>query len=79
MKFHYYSETDSLYIDLSGKVSATSQEVAPGVVLDFDDKGQLVGIDIDRASKIVDLSRLDAEALPVASPSVTNLNNSRLL
>ena len=79
MKFHYYPGTDSLYIDLSEKVSATSQEVAPGVVLDFDDKGQLVGIDIDHASKIVDLSRLDAEALPVASLSVTNLNNSRLL
>jgi uncharacterized protein YuzE len=70
MKFHYYPDMDSLYIDLSEKVSATSQEVAPGVVLDFDDKGQLVG-DIDHASKTVDLSRLDAEALPVASLSVT--------
>lgn len=30
-------------------------EVSPGVVLDFDDKRQLVGIDIDQASKIVDL------------------------
>jgi uncharacterized protein YuzE len=71
MKFNYYPDTDSLYIDLSEKVSATSQEVAPGVVLDFDDKGQLIGIDIDQASKIVDLSRLDAKALPVASLSVT--------
>ena len=71
MKFHYYPDTDSLYIDLSEKASVTSQEVAPGVVLDFDDKGQLVGIDIDHASKTVDLSRLDAEALPVASLSVT--------
>ena len=40
-------------------------------MLDFDDKGQVVGIDIDHASKIVDLSRLEAEALPVASLSVT--------
>ena len=71
MKFNYYPDTDSLYIDLSEKVSATSLEVAPGVVLDFDDKGQLIGIDIDQASKIVDLSRLDAQALPVASLSVT--------
>lgn len=71
MKFHYYSNPDSLYIDLSEKVSVESQEVAPGVVLDFDDKGQVVGIDIDHASKIVDLSRIEAEALPVASLSVT--------
>jgi uncharacterized protein YuzE len=71
MKFQYYPDMDSLSIDLSEKVSATSQEVAPGVVLDFDDKGQLVGIDIQHASKTADLSRLDAEALPVASLSVT--------
>jgi len=70
MKFQYYSDTDSLYIDLSEKVSVESQEVAPGVVLDFDDKGQLVGIDIDRASKVVELSRLEAESLPVSSLSL---------
>ncbi len=64
MKLHYYPETDSLYIDLSEKVSAESREAAPGVVLDFDAAGHLVGIDIDHASQIVDLSRLEAEALP---------------
>ena len=71
MKFHYYPETDSLYIDLSEKVSTDSREVAPGVVLDFDAEGQLVGIDIDHASQIVDLSRLEAEALPIAKLSLT--------
>ena len=70
MKFRYYPETDSLYIDLSEKPSAESNEVAPGVLLDFDAAGNLVGIDIDRASKIVNLARLDAEELPVASLSV---------
>ena len=71
MKFHYYPDTDSLYIDLSHQVGADSREVAPGVVLDFDAKGHLVGIDIDHASQIVDLSRLEAEALPIASLSLT--------
>ena len=64
MKVQYYPETDSLYIDLSQKVSADSQEVAPGVVLDFDAEGHLVGIDIDHASQFVDLSQLEAESLP---------------
>lgn len=50
MKLHYYLETDSLYIDLSERTSVDSQEVAPGVVLDFDAEGRLVGIDIDWAS-----------------------------
>ena len=72
MKFHYYPETDSLYIDLSEKTSVDSHEVAPGVVLDFDAEGNLVGIDIDRASKIVNLSRLEAESLPVTSLSVAS-------
>src|SRR5919199_673301 len=56
MKFHYFHETDSLYIDLSEKTSVDSQEVAPGVILDFDADGHLVGIDIDHASQVVDLS-----------------------
>jgi len=70
MKFNYYPETDSLYIDLSERTSVDSQEVAPGVVLDFDEDGQLVGIDIDQASKIADLSRLEAESLPLQTLSL---------
>jgi uncharacterized protein YuzE len=31
MKFNYYPDTDSLYIDLSSTPSADSQEIAPGV------------------------------------------------
>jgi len=47
-------------IDLSEKTSVESREVAPGVVLDFDAEGQLVGIDIDCASQVINLSRLEA-------------------
>ena len=65
MKFHYYPETDSLYIELSSSDGNDSREVAPGVVLDFDFKGVLVGIDIDHASKKVDLSRFEIEAFPM--------------
>ena len=55
MKLNYYSETDSLYIDLSEKPSAESREISAGVVLDYDAEGNLVGIDIDNASKKVQL------------------------
>ncbi|MBN1248325.1 MAG: DUF2283 domain-containing protein [Anaerolineae bacterium] len=65
MKFHYYPETDSLYIDLAERAGVDSEEVAPGVVLDFDAEGNIVGIDIDHASRVVDLSRLEAESLPL--------------
>jgi uncharacterized protein YuzE len=64
MKLHYYAETDSLYIDLTETQSADSVEVHPGVVLDFDDAGRLVGIDVDQASRTVNLSTIDIEDLP---------------
>jgi uncharacterized protein YuzE len=65
MKLRYYADTDSLYIDLADRPSADSREVTPGVVLDFDASGTLVGIDIDRASVQLDLSGLDTGSVPV--------------
>jgi uncharacterized protein YuzE len=65
MKLHYYAETDSLYINLSERVSVESEEVAPGVVLDFDEAGAVVGIDIDHASKLLDLTKLETESVPI--------------
>ena len=70
MKFNYYQETDSLYIDLSEKKSVDSKEVAHGVVVDFDDAGAIVGIDIDNASKIVDLRRIESDSLPIKSLAI---------
>ena len=65
MKFHYYKETDSLYIDLSSRTSTDSKEVSEGVVLDYADDGQIVGIDIQQASKIVDLTSIEADEIPI--------------
>jgi uncharacterized protein YuzE len=64
MKLNYHAETDSLYIDLSEKPSVESREVSEGVVLDYDAAGNLVGIDIDHASKKVDLQKLTLTRLP---------------
>jgi uncharacterized protein YuzE len=57
MKVNYYPDTDSLYIDLSEQPSAETREISEGVVLDYDEAGNLVGIDIDNASIKVDLQR----------------------
>ena len=65
MKLNYYPDTDSLYIALSPNASADSNEVAEGVVLDFDVDGRLVGIDIDNASHKLDLHELTTERLPL--------------
>jgi uncharacterized protein YuzE len=64
MKINYYPETDSLYIDLSEKLSAESREISEGIVLDYDAQGNLVGIDIDNASSKVQLKELILRKLP---------------
>jgi uncharacterized protein YuzE len=66
MKLNYYPDTDSLYIDLSEKPSIESLEVSEGVVLDYDVGGNLVGIDIDNASKKIELKELVLSKLPAA-------------
>ena len=64
MKLHYYPETDSLYIELKPEAGVETREVADGLNVDLDAKGEVVGFDIDFASKRSDLSRLEAIALP---------------
>jgi uncharacterized protein YuzE len=64
MKLTYYPDTDSLYIDLSEQPSVDSQEITEGIVLDYDASGNLVGIDIDNASKKVQLKELTLSRLP---------------
>ncbi|HEY9073616.1 MAG TPA: DUF2283 domain-containing protein [Desulfobaccales bacterium] len=66
MKISYYPDTDSLYIDLSEEQSAESREISEGVVLDYDAQGRLVGIDIDNASKKVELKTLILSKLPAS-------------
>jgi len=64
MKLNYYAETDSLYIELSEQPSAETREISDGVNLDYDARGNLVGIDIDNASKKVLLEQLVLSKLP---------------
>ena len=66
MKLSYFPDTDSLYIDLSDEPSVESREISEGVVLDYNAAGQLVGIDIDEASKRVELEKLVLSRLPSA-------------
>jgi uncharacterized protein YuzE len=65
MKLHYYPETDSLYIELKPVPGARTREIASGLNVDLDASGEVVGIDIDFASKRSDLSTLETIALPV--------------
>jgi len=53
MKVTVDRETDALYMRLSDTRIHDSEEVKPGVILDYDDKNNLVGIEILRVSERV--------------------------
>lgn len=46
MNVKYDRSVDALYIHLADGGSAESEEVKPGIILDFDSEGRLVGIEI---------------------------------
>jgi uncharacterized protein YuzE len=67
MKLHYYPETDSLYIELKSTPGAEAREIVAGLVVDLDANGEVVGFDIDHASRKLDLSKVETIALPPAN------------
>ena len=68
MKLHYYPETDSLYIELKSVPGTETRAVAEGLNVDLDAAGNVVGFDIDDASRRFDLTTLEAIALPIKAP-----------
>ena len=64
MKATYYAAIDSLYIELMDKPSADSREVAPETVLDFDEEGNVIGMEVyGDAARRVDLTEMRLERL----------------
>lgn len=56
-----------LYIKLANGVSTESEEVASGIVLDFDEHNQVIGIEIEDASMSIDLCRIHLSRTPKVS------------
>jgi uncharacterized protein YuzE len=67
MRISYHADTDTLYIHFSETPSVDSEEKAPEVVVDFGEDGRIVGLEVDHASTLMDLSKLISESLPVVS------------
>jgi uncharacterized protein YuzE len=57
MKIEYDQQADAIYIRLRAGSVAESDEVRPGVVLDFDSEGQVLGIEMLDVSKRTDNPR----------------------
>ncbi len=54
MKLSYDQEVDILVIQLNAKTIADSDEIAPGVIADFDAEGNFISLEILDASRQVD-------------------------
>ena len=59
MKLKIDREGDALYFRLDDSEIVESEEVRPGVILDFDAQGQMVGIEILHISERVDKQGLN--------------------
>jgi uncharacterized protein YuzE len=71
MILQYYPDSDMMYIRFTDKVSTESEEVAQGIVLDFDEQDRVIGMEIEDASKFIDLSKLELRALPISNLILT--------
>ena len=62
MKMQYDEKSDALYLRLDESTIVESEEVQPGIVLDFDANNQVVGVEILRVKERVpsaDLKHVD--------------------
>lgn len=69
MRFEYYPDTDTLYIQLQDGPGADAHEVAPNIVLDFNAAGEVIGIEIEHASQRTDLMNFQLSSFPVYRPA----------
>jgi uncharacterized protein YuzE len=69
MKLKVDQQADALYLTLSDAPASRTDEVSPGVLVDFDDQDRVVGIEMLYLSKRapgLDLRRLLFETVPQA-------------
>lgn len=70
MKLKADQRADALYLTLSERSASRTEEVAPGVLVDYDEQDRVVGIEMLYLSKRapeIDIRRLLFESAPQAS------------
>lgn len=70
MRLHVDQEADALYLRLDESKVIESEEVSPGVVLDFNAENQVVGVEILHLSKRapgLEAGKLIFETTPISA------------
>ncbi len=62
MRIYYSQEADALYIRLKETDIKNSDEVMDDIIMDYDEEGNIVGIEILSASQKVDVHQLIIQA-----------------
>ncbi len=68
MKIEYSKEADTIYVYFKEEYVAKSKEIEDGVIVDFDEKRQLIGIevlDVSQRFSLSDIVNVNIENLPV--------------
>ncbi len=68
MKIEYSKEADAIYVYFKEEFVASSKEIEDGVVIDFDKKGHLIGIevlDVSQRFSLSDIVNVNIENLPL--------------
>ena len=68
MKIEYSKKADAIYVYFKEDFVARSKEIEDGVVIDFDEKGQLIGIevlDVSQRFSLSDIVNVKIENLPL--------------
>lgn len=69
MKLSIDEQADALYLALSDEPASRSEEISPGIVLDYDDEGRVLGIEmlyLSLRAPSLDRHRLLFESIPAA-------------
>lgn len=66
MKLHYDPQTDSLYLRISDAPVVESEEVRPGIILDFDASDRVISVEILNLRKHFPDADIDQLRLDVA-------------
>ena len=66
MKLHVDKEADALYLRLDASTIVESEEVSPGVVLDYNEAKEVVGVEmlhLSKRSPTLNLSAIEFETV----------------
>jgi uncharacterized protein YuzE len=69
MRLKIDEEADALYLTLSDVLASESEEVSPGIILDYGADGRVIGIEMLHLSKrvaVLDARKLLFETVPLA-------------